>query len=174
MEFGPVLDALTPTRRRYHWSVDAVLVGLLEKSWSKVFGPPPAESSWLVARDLRPALGATGGIGNLSVAVGVSIPDPNSDLMAVIDTAEAALASQSRDLASASVSVRRWRPAAEVSLASTLRRSRRMRAFRSVSNVGQLGESLDRWGSASLHRIWFVGHLAHAVEFFDRLDQRSH
>ena len=161
MEFGPVLDALTPTRRKYHWSVDAVLVGVLEKAWSKVFGPPPAESSWLVARDLRPALGATGGIGNLSVAIGVSIPDPTSDLIAVIDTAEAALATQSRDLASASVSVQRWHPAAEVSLAPTLRRSRKMRAYRSVSNVGQLGESLDQWGSASLHRVWFVGPLAH-------------
>jgi hypothetical protein len=159
MEFGPVLDALTQTRRRYHWSVDAVLVGVLEKAWSEVFGPPPAGSSWLVARDLRPALGTSRGIGNLSVAIGVSIPDPTADLIAVIDTAEAALASQSRDLASASV--HRWRPAAEVSLAPTLRRGRKMRAYRSVSNVGQLGESLDRWGSATLHRIWFVGPLAH-------------
>jgi hypothetical protein len=161
MELGPVLDALTPTRRRYHWSVDAVLVGVLEKAWSKVFGPPQAESSWLVARDLRPVLGTVGGIGNLSVAIGVSISDPTSDLIAVIETAEAALASQSRDLASASVSVRRWRPAAVVSLAPTLRRSRKMRAYRSVSNVGQLGESLDQWGSATLRRVWFVGPLAH-------------
>ena len=161
MEFGPVLDALTPTRRRYHWSVDAVLVGVLEKAWSEVFGPPLAESSWLVARDLRPMLGTTRGIGNLSGALGVSIPDPASDLMTVIDTAEAALASQSRVLATAAVSLQRWRPAADVSFAQMLHRGRKMRAYRSVSNVGQLGESLDQWGSASLHRVWFVGPLAH-------------
>ena len=161
MEFGPVLDALTPIRRRYHWSVDAVLIGVLEKAWAEVFGPPTAESSWLVARDLRPALGTARGIGNLSVAAGVNFPEPASDLIAVIDTAEAALATQSRDLAAASASLKRWHLAADVSFAQMLRRSRRMRAYRSVSNVGQLGDSLDQWGSASLHRVWFVGPLAH-------------
>jgi hypothetical protein len=42
-----------------------------------------------------------------------------------------------------------------------LRRSERLRCYRSVSNVGQLGESLDDWGPASLAKVWFVGPLAH-------------
>ncbi|HEU4319690.1 MAG TPA: hypothetical protein VFS66_06375 [Acidimicrobiia bacterium] len=161
LELGPVLEALTPVRRKYHWSVDAVLVGVLEKAWSAVFGPPSAESSWLVARDLRSTLGWDRGIGNLSMAAGVSIPDPTADLTTVIDHAEAALASQSPDMVVGALPLGRWRQAADVTFASMLRRSARLRAYRSVSNVGQVGESLDRWGEATLSRIWFVGPLAH-------------
>ncbi len=139
MELGPVLETLTPARRKFHWSVDAVLVGVLEKAWADVFGPARAESSWLVARDLRPALGWARGIGNLSTAAGVSIADPTSDLMTVIDRAEAALATQSPSQAAAALPLGRWRQAADVTFASMLRRSARLRANRSVSNVGQLG-----------------------------------
>jgi hypothetical protein len=161
LEMGPVLETLTPARRRYHWSVDAVLVGVLEKAWAEVFGPPRAESTWLVARDMRPALGWARGIGNLSMAAGVSIADPTSDLMTMIDRAQAALATQSPDLAATALPLSRWRQTANATFASMLRRSARLRAHRSVSNVGQLGDSLDRWGAATLHRVWFVGPLAH-------------
>ena len=161
LEIGPVLEALTPSRHKYHWSVDAVLVGIMEKAWSEVFGPPSAESTWLVARDLRPWLGVTRGMGNLSFAAGVSIPDPESALRTVIDQAEAALVSESRDLAMAGTAPRGWRPVERISFAQMLKRSKRLRAYRSVSNVGQIGDSLDRWGSASLKKVWFVGPLAH-------------
>lgn len=161
LELGPVLETLTPSRRKYHWSVDAVLVGVLEKAWAAVFGAPSAASSWLVARDLRPTLGWTRGIGNLSMAAGVSIPDPTADLIAVIDRAEAALASQSPKMVVEALPLGRWRQAADLTFATMLRRSARLRAYRSVSNVGQLGGSLNRWGGASLNRVWFVGPLAH-------------
>jgi hypothetical protein len=161
LEIGPVLEALTPTRRKHHWSVDAVLVGIMEKAWSEVFGPPTAESTWLVARDLRPWLGVTRGMGNLSFAAGVSIPDPEAGLRTVIDHAEATLVAESRDLAMAGTAPRGWRPVERISFAQMLKRSKRLRAYRSVSNVGQIGDSLDRWGSASLKKVWFVGPLAH-------------
>jgi hypothetical protein len=42
-----------------------------------------------------------------------------------------------------------------------VRRNEARRAYRSVSNVGQLGDSLDDWGGARLTKVWFVGPLAH-------------
>jgi NRPS condensation-like uncharacterized protein len=161
IEVGPLLAELAPLRRRHRWSVDAVLVGVLEKAWSEVFGPPAAESSWVVARDLRPPLGATRGIGNLSAAAGVSLISPRARLAEVIDQAEGALASQSADLVTAGSSLGLLGPATDMSVAQMLRRSRRLRAYRTVSNVGQIGESLAEWGGAGLARVWFVGPLAH-------------
>jgi hypothetical protein len=160
LELGPLLEHLTEARRRHRWSVDAMLVGVLEKAWARVFGPPRADSTWLVARDLRPALGIGGGIGNLSVAAAVSLPDPDATLTEVIDRAEAALASQTDDLITAGTAMRRWNALTDVSFAQMLRRGKGLRAFRSLSNVGQLGNSLDSWGEATLNRAWFVGPLA--------------
>lgn len=161
IELGPLLAELAPVRRKHRWSVDAVLVGVLEKAWSEVFGPPRAESSWLVARDLRPALGVTRGIGNLSAAAGVSLTSPGAVLADVIDQAETALASQSADLVTAVSSLGLLGSATDISLAQMLRRSSGLRAYRTVSNVGQIGESLAGWGGAGLRRVWFVGPLAH-------------
>lgn len=160
MEFGPVLRALAPVRRKHHWSTDAVLVGILEKAWAAVFGPPTADSAWMVAQDLRPASGAVRGIGNLSVTAGTSITDPRADLLSVIDQAAASISAQTRDLVTAAEWIPRWKSVADVSFPRMLNRSHRRRYHRSVSNVGQLGESLEHWGSASLHRIWFVGPLS--------------
>jgi hypothetical protein len=161
MELGPVLQALAPARRKYHWSTDAVLLGVLEKAWASVFDTPVADSSWLVAQDLRPALGVTRGVGNLSVAAGVSIADPRSDLMSVIDGVDARIKTQGADVISASAAIKPWGFAAGPSFPRLLHRSEKLRCYRSVSNVGQLGESLDRWGSTSMDRVWFVGPLAH-------------
>lgn len=160
MELGPALEALAPARRKYHWSTDAVLVGVLEKAWAEVFGPATAYSSWLVAQDLRPALGVTRGIGNLSVTAAVSIADPRADLLSVIDRTDASMKAQTGDLLAAATYAPRWRTVTEMVLPRMLSRSDRRRYHRSVSNVGQLGGSLDRWGSATLHRVWFVGPLA--------------
>jgi hypothetical protein len=161
MDLGPVLQSLAPKRRKYHWSTDAVLVGVLEKAWSSVFGPPEAESSWLVAKDLRPALGVVRGIGNLSVLAGTSIVDPRSDLVSIIDQIDAEMSTQSADLLTASRAGARWGSAAKQSLLAGLRKGQTLRLQRSLSNVGQLGDSLDSWGTASLSRVWFVGPLAH-------------
>lgn len=161
MELGPVLRALAPVRRKYHWSTDAVLLGVLEKAWALVFGSPAADSSWLVAQDLRPALGVSRGVGNLSVTVGVSIASPRSDLISIIDEIDAGIKSQGADLISASAATRPFWFAVGPAFPRMLERSEKRRLFRSVSNVGQLGESLDRWGSASTERVWFVGPLAH-------------
>jgi hypothetical protein len=161
MDLGPVLQSLAPKRRKYHWSTDAVLVGVLEKAWSSVFGPPEAESSWLVAKDLRPALGVVRGIGNLSVLAGTSIVDPRSDLVSIIDQIDAEMSTQSADLLTASRAGARWGSAARRSLLAGLRKGQTLRFQRSLSNVGQLGDSLDSWGTASLSRVWFVGPLAH-------------
>jgi len=160
MELGPVLRALAPIRRKRHWSTDAVLVGVLEKAWATVFGPPTADSAWMVAQDLRPALGATRGIGNLSVTAGASLTDPRADLLSVIDQTDASISAQTRDLITAAAWIPRWKSMADVSFPRMLRRSQGRRYHRSVSNVGQLGESLQHWGSASLHRVWFVGPLS--------------
>ncbi|MFZ0015178.1 MAG: hypothetical protein WAL25_13815 [Acidimicrobiia bacterium] len=160
LELGPVLGRLTPARRKYGWSVDAVLVGILEKTWSRVFGRPTGESTWLMARDLRPALGMARGIGNLSAAAGTSMTGRTADLATVIDRAQADLVGQDGDLVTSAASVRMG-AIAEISFGQMLRRSKKLRAQRSLSNVGQVGDSLDRWGPASLDRIWFVGPLAH-------------
>jgi hypothetical protein len=160
LELGPVLQVLAPARRRYHWSTDAVLLGVLEKAWASVLGTPEKDSSWLVAQDLRPALGIARGVGNLSVIAGVSIADPRSDLMTVIDGIDAEIKTQSGDLITASAAIKPWGFAAG-SFPRMLRRSEKLRCYRSISNVGQLGESLDGWGSASMDRVWFVGPLAH-------------
>lgn len=160
MELGPVLEALAPHRRKYRWSTDAVLVGVLEKAWTSVFGPPTAASSWLVAQDLRPALGVTRGIGNLSLIAGLSIPDPRSDLFSVIDGANAMINARADELVSASAAIPLMGGLAEPSFVPALRRSDKRRHHRSVSNVGQLADTLDGWGSASLQRVWFVGPLA--------------
>lgn len=160
-ELGPILEELTPLRRKHRWSVDAVLVGILEKAWSQVLGAPRAESSWLVARDMRAGLGISGGIGNLSAAAGVSLSDPRGDLVDVVDEAERVLASQSHDLVTAASSLGRWGRLADMSFSQMLRRAKMLRAHRTVSNVGQLGGSLDNWGQAHLRRLWFVGPLAH-------------
>lgn len=161
LELGPVLRALAPARRRYRWSTDAVLVGVLEKAWTSVFGPPQADSTWLVAQDLRPTLSTTRGVGNLSAIAGVSIADPRSDLMSVFDRVHGEIRTRSRDLITAVSAVRPWRMAARPSFEAMLRRGHRLRWHRSVSNVGQLGDELEHWGSASLRRVWFVGPLAH-------------
>lgn len=161
MELAPALDALAPPRRKHNWSTDAVLVGVLEKAWVSVFGAPSGESSWLVAQDLRPALGMTRGIGNLSVTGGVSIADPASDLLSVIDDVNARLEAQTRDLTTAAAALPGWGFASGAVFTRMLRRSVRQRHYRSLSNVGQLGDSMDRWGQAWLRRVWFVGPLAH-------------
>jgi hypothetical protein len=160
IELGPVLEALAPARRRYHWSTDAVLVGVLEHAWATVFGPPSGETSWLVAQDLRPALRVGRGMGNLSVIAGVSIAQPGSDILSVIDRVHVAIDTQTHDLITAATALRRGFSTHPV-FGRMLGRSIRYRHYRSVSNVGQLGDSLDRWGSASAKRVWFVGPLAH-------------
>lgn len=160
IELGPVLQALAPVRRKHHWSTDAVLVGVLEKAWTAVFGSPTADSAWMVAQDLRPALGAARGIGNLSVTAGVSITDPRADLLSVIDQTDASISAQTSDLITAAAWIPRWKSMADLSFPRLLRRSQGRRYHRSVSNVGQLGESLEHWGAASLHRVWFVGPLS--------------
>ena len=161
LELGPVIRALADLRHRYHWSVDAVLVAVLEKAWASLFGAPPAHSSWLVARDLRPALGVTRGIGNLSVPAGVSLPDSTADLHTMVDQAQASLQAQSDDAATAAAAMRRFARYAEPAFTAMVRRNESRRAYRSLSNVGQLGGSLDDWGDATLSRVWFVGPLAH-------------
>jgi hypothetical protein len=158
MDLGPVLQALSGERRKYHWSTDAVLIGVLEKAWSSVFGEPTADSSWLVAHDLRPALGVTRGIGNLSVSAGVSVADPRADLSATIDRIHAELTARAGDLVTASSGMTSWR--AMSPLGRMLDRGARLRCHRSVSNVGQLGASLDDWAGATLEKVWFVGPLA--------------
>ncbi len=145
LEVGSVLEAFTPAGA----NTTGRWMPCSSVSWRRPrprCGPPRAESTWLVARDMRPAVGWARGIGNLSMAAGVSIPDPTSDLTTMIDHAQAALATQSPDLATIALPLGRWRQAADATFASMLRRSARLRAYRSVSNVGQLGESLDRWG----------------------------
>jgi hypothetical protein len=100
-------------------------------------------------------------MGNLSAAAGVSLTSPGAGLADVIDQAETALASQSADLITAGSSLGLLGSATDMSLAQMLRWSRKLRAHRTVSNVGQIGESLAGWGGAGLRRVWFVGPLAH-------------
>lgn len=44
---------------------------------------------------------------------------------------------------------------------AVLSKGRKLRSFRSLSNVGQLGTSLDDWGAAQVRKIYFVGPMAH-------------
>jgi hypothetical protein len=157
-DVGPTLERLSERRRRMGWSTDAMLVGLLEHAWSEVFGPAPGPSAWMVARDLAEPLGIERGIGNFAAVDDVVLgPD---DLVGTIDRAHRELTAHWEDLLAGTVAAAGV-PASAAALAAGYRRGRRLRHTRSVSNVGQLGDRLDDWGTATARRVYFVGPMAH-------------
>jgi hypothetical protein len=81
-------------------------------------------------------------------------------LLSIIDRVHADLTARAGDLATASTGMTRWKLGGDPPYLRMFRKSQNLRCYRSVSNVGQLGDSLDRWGTSSLARVWFVGPLA--------------
>jgi len=82
LEIDPELTAaLAAVRRQRGWTVNDVLLGLLARGWGEVMGSrggaagPTGPSCWAIAVDLRPWVGASRGMGNLSGIENVVLPD---------------------------------------------------------------------------------------------------
>ncbi len=158
MELGGLLAEMTEVRRRLGWSTDALLVGVLEQAWTEVFGPPAERSVWMVAQDFRPDLGLTRGLGNLSLIDTVAAA---GSVSATAASVTAQLSRQRSDLLRGALLGARFGSVGRQVLEAAMARGRRLRYFRSLSNVGQLGDTLDEWGTARAARVYFVGPMAH-------------
>jgi NRPS condensation-like uncharacterized protein len=168
-EVGPVLAAFEGLRRSRNWSVDSVLVGVLEAAWVETFGSEEGASVWLVAQDLRPGFGVARGIGNLSGVEAVAIRDPDArPIERLIEQAAAEMAitkSNSPGLGP-ELMARSWRwmpiPLINRGVEWMVQSGVRNRYTRSLSNLGRLPRSLDEWADAEMATIRFVGPMAKA------------
>ncbi|MGH8927550.1 MAG: hypothetical protein ACRDWH_04325 [Acidimicrobiia bacterium] len=165
IDLGPALKALDERRRRDSWPVDAMLVGVLESAWAEVFGPGgPGSSVWLVASDIRPALGITGGVGNLSGAEPVAIERPGQrPVSRVIEQAAAAMATWKSGFPGLGPELMArtwsWLPPTILNqgVEKMIRTGQRLRHTRTLSNVGRLPASISDWGPVAMDRIHFLG-----------------
>ena len=163
-EMGTVLAAYEEQRRRNNWSVDAVLIGVLEGAWSDTFGSGEGASGWLVAQDLRPGFGVHRGLGNLSGAEPVAIRSPHvRPVERLIEQAAAEMAitkSNSPGLGPELMARSwRWMPPQVLNRGAEwiIRSGLRNRYTRTLSNLGRLPSSLNDWGPASMATIRFLG-----------------
>lgn len=166
-EVGPVLASFEEQRRRNNWSVDAVLVGVLEAAWIQTFGSGAGASVWLVAQDLRPGFGVHRGVGNLSGAEPVAIRNPDvRPVERLIEQAAAEMAitkSNSPGLGPELMARSwTWMPTQVLNrgVEWMIHSGLRNRYTRSLSNLGRLPSSLDEWGEAEMTTIRFVGPMA--------------
>jgi hypothetical protein len=166
---GPVLASLEEPRRRSNWSVDAILVGILEGAWIATFGSGAGASVWLVAQDLRPGLGVGRGVGNLSGAEPVAIRNPDArPVERLIEQAASEMAvtkSNSPGLGPELMARSwAWMPTQILNRGVDwmIQSGLRNRYTRSLSNLGRLPSSLDEWGDAEMATIKFVGPMATA------------
>jgi hypothetical protein len=163
-ELGNVLAAYEEQRRRNNWSVDAVLIGVLEAAWTGTFGTGEGPSVWLVAQDLRPGFGVHRGVGNLSGAEPVAIRNPQVrpvDLLIEQAAAEMAIAKSNSPGLGPELMARSWgwMPPQVLNRGAEwmIRNGLRNRYTRTLSNLGRLPSSLNDWGPASMPTIRFVG-----------------
>ena len=168
-EVGPVLESFEVQRRRNNWSVDAVLVGVLEAAWIETFGSGASASVWLVAHDLRPGFEVRGGVGNLSGVEAVAIRNPDArPVERLIEQAAAEMAvtkSNSPGLGPELMARSwAWMPTQLLSrgVEWMIQSGLRNRYTRSLSNLGRLPTSLNDWGDAEMATIKFVGPMAKA------------
>ena len=163
-EVGNVLAAYEEQRRRNDWSVDAVLIGVLEAAWTETFGTGEGSSVWLVAADLRPGLGVHRGLGNLSGAEPIAIRKPHvrpAELLIEQAAAEMAISKSNSPGLGPELMARSWgwmlpqvlNRGAEWMIRNGLRN----RHTRTLSNLGRLPSSLNDWGHAQMATIRFVG-----------------
>ena len=168
-EVGSVLASFEEQRRRRNWSVDAVLVGILEAAWIETFGSGAGASGWLVAQDLRPGFGVSRGLGNLSGVEPVAIRAPHLrpiELLIEQAAAEMAITKSNSPGLGPELMARAWawmptqllNRGVEWMIQSGLR----SRYTRSLSNLGRLPSSLNEWGEAEMATIRFVGPMAKA------------
>jgi hypothetical protein len=98
-------DALVGTvaaaARAHGWRLNPVMLTLLARAWSRVFGREPVEpsvSGWLVTVDCRRQFGVERGAGNLSGLEPVSLVDVEThDLMSAIEQTHRAFVDLGRD-----------------------------------------------------------------------------
>jgi hypothetical protein len=163
-EVGTVLAAYEEQRRRRNWSVDAVLIGVLEAAWTETFGSGKGPSVWLVAADLRPGFGVHRGVGNLSGAEPVAIRNPHVrpvELLIEQAAAEMAISKSNSPGLGPELMARSWgwMPPQVLNRGTEwmIRNGLRNRHTRTLSNLGRLPSSLNDWGHASMATIRFVG-----------------
>jgi len=168
IDMSPILSALDEQRRRNSWSVDAVLIGLLEAAWTETFGRESQGASvWLVAHDLRPGLGAKRGIGNMSGTEPIAIRQPEArPVERVIEQAAVEMAAIKSSFPGLGPELMAtswaWMPSAVLNRGADamIRRGQRQRYTRTLSNLSRLPDSLTDWGPARMDRIRFLGPLA--------------
>lgn len=165
------LSGLASIRRNRGWSATDVILGALARAWEEALGrdhTASRTSGWLVTADVRPRLGLTRGVGNLSGTEPVALrgvgSGPPEHAVAV---AAAALRSVRRghpglgaDLAAAELEalgllIPQWLNGALLRLGTE-----RSRYTRAVANFGVLPERLSDWGSATLDDLWWAPPLA--------------
>lgn len=163
-EVGNVLAAYEEQRRRNNWSVDAVLIGVLEAAWTETFGTGEGPSVWLVAADLRPGLGVHRGLGNLSGAEPVAIRNPRVrpiELLIEQAAAEMAISKSNSPGLGPELMARSWgwMPPQLLNRGAEwmIRKGLQNRHTRTLSNLGRLPSSLNDWGKARMATIRFVG-----------------
>jgi len=170
MEVGPAIDSIDDQRRRNSWPMDAVLVGILEAAWNDVFGRNEVGAGvWLVSSNLRPGLGVTRGIGNLSGVEAVAVTRPDArPVDAVIEQAAAEIAATRSGFPGLGPELLArtwgWLPASVVNqgVDQMISAGERQRYTRVISNMGRLPESLADWGPIRLEGLRYLGPMSRA------------
>lgn len=165
VDLGRALSALDERRRRNSWPIDAVLVGLLEAAWGEVFGRSEVGASvWLVSSNLRPGLGITRGIGNLSGLEAIAVKKPRAqfvDQLIQQATAEIAATRSGFPGLGPELMARSWAwmpaPALNQGVNTMIKSSLQRRYTRVISNLGRIPASLSEWGPARLENLRYLG-----------------
>jgi hypothetical protein len=164
-------DQLGSIRRARRWTVTDVILGAIARAWEEAIGRDHSgvrNSGWLVTADVRPRLGLTRGVGNLSgtepvelLGMGAGWPEDS------IAIAAAALAT-----------VRHGYPGVGADLAATTLRdvgaevplwlnrallrygTERSRYTRAIANFGPIPTPLLDWATAKMVDLWWAPPLA--------------
>jgi hypothetical protein len=165
IDLGPALESLDEKRRRNSWPMDAVLVGLLERSWNEVFGSNGEGAGvWLVSADLRASLGLMGGIGNLGGVEAVAVSQAGAktlDRLIEEAAAEIAVTRSGFPGLGPELMARSWAwmppPVMNQGVEAMIRAGRRRRYTRILSNLGRIRDSLSDWGPVRLVGLRYLG-----------------
>jgi hypothetical protein len=165
IDLGPALTALDERRRRNSWSIDAVLVGLLESAWNEIFGREEEGAGvWLVSSNLRPGLGLTRGAGNLSGVEAIAIRKRGTrSVDHLIQQAAGEIAATRSGFPGLGPELMArswaWMPPAVLNQGVDLmiKAGLRQRYTRVLSNLGQIPDPLSDWGEARLVNLRYLG-----------------